>query len=229
MRNIRDRQARLNDIISIILDHISAIQYKELKKETGLSDPVLSKYLKHLVDSKIILAETSGREKYYTISKDEFEKSDYKILETIQNYWTLFSIQSDIQNKSMKGINDMVDEIEKSVTGMIFYLTIKSLDDGKNWMYNIKPNDIAIRLIISFLHYFTGIGQYTKLGNILESPNSDVIFEEFKKTEFTQNEMKLWQKLKGELLRRYEKQIKQFEDTTFHRRLIDELLEYNKD
>ena len=224
MRNIRDKQARLNNIISILLDRFGDVQYKELKKETGLSDPVLSKYLKYLVDSKIISSKTSGREKYYTISKEEFEKTDYKILEVIQNYWMLFSTYSSIQNTTKKEINDTIDKIEKNISGMIFYLIIKSLDDGKNWMHSINFNDFGLYIVISFLNYFTRDREHDKLNEILESPKSDTVFEEFKKIKFTQDEIKLWGKLKSEVLQRYEKQIRLFEDTKITKQIIDDLI-----
>jgi len=49
----RDREARLNEIIEILFKN-PGIQYKIIKEKTGLSDPILSKYLKVLTDEKTL-------------------------------------------------------------------------------------------------------------------------------------------------------------------------------
>lgn len=205
----RDREARLNEIIEILFKN-PGTQYKTIKEKTGLSDPVLSKYLKVLTDEKTLEVIKTGREKFYNLSKTAFKKQDMEYLKSIIMYRMKFAVTVGLGEKNL---DDVCKNIEKDIGALFFHFILDGLNDGKNRFSEFRINDFAISVTSMLLEIIMGGFIPEKVHKKIVQEDLDGIFQEFSKIKLGDLEADRFQEIEDEIINRYEKNLSKLTST----------------
>ncbi len=203
----RDKQARFDDIISILSDN-DEVQYTTIKDKIELSDNVLSRYLKQLAEDGIITSRRLGKNKLYKISEDKLNDIRFKKMSIKTQYQTNFSMKM-LDPEFIKMNDRMFEEVEKTMSALLFKIIFIGLNKGENWLnvFSVEEfvNSITYTIIMKIMKNKVPMN----IDNILSTTDMGKMFKEFKEIKLTDVEIKKIKELEDYMNQRYLDKLKQ--------------------
>ena len=203
----RDKQARFDNIISILSDN-DEVQYTTIKDKIELSDNVLSRYLKQLAEDGIITSRRLGKNKLYKISEDKLNDIRFKKMSIKTQYQTNFSMKM-LDPEFIKMNDRMFEEVEKTMSALLFKIIFIGLNKGENWLnvFSVEEfvNSITYTIIMKIMKNKVPMN----IDNILSTTDMGKMFKEFKEIKLTDVEIKKIKELEDYMNQRYLDKLKQ--------------------
>ena len=203
----RDKQARLDGILSIISDH-DEIQYTAIKERIVLSDNVLSRYLKELIITDAVTSRQSGKNKFYKLSEKTLQNIRYKKLKTISNYQGDFELK--IYEMDWESPDEIFEEVEKTLSALFFKFIFTGLDKGENWFDNFGLEDFARsvthQIVLWMMHY----DMPHDIKHTLDYDEMSEVFETFENTQLTDTQIDKLEELSDDIQNRYPDKVGHF-------------------
>ncbi len=204
----KTKEDRKNEIV-VILQIAKNMHYTDIKEKMNISDPILSKYLKSLMEEKAIKVKSDGKFRVYSLTKNAFQSQDRKMVRGISTYSDLFDIMVGMESKNFES---SLIEIEKSMSGLFFYLLVNGFKSGDNWYPHFKIERFAMGILSYFSELIKDEDVSKKLEKMFDKEDLNGIFKHYSKSPLTKEQYDVWLNMQNIIQNRYKKEFKQIDD-----------------
>ena len=198
----RDKQARLDEIISLITNY-EEIQYTTIKQKIKLSDNVLSRYLKQLLNDDVLTFRRNGKNKFYKLSEKAIQDTRYKKIQAISKFrlnCNLRMLDIGIDYDINKRI---FDNVEKTITTLFFKFIFEGLDTGNNLFPNFGFDDFIHMTVCETIEWILGYDVPDNMKNAIENYDITRIFKIFSEIDLNDLQIDRFEELSDYILNRH--------------------------